>query len=44
MEQEQHGSCRAVVTTSRKPRAASEELARKTAARLSLPYVPRGLL
>ena len=32
MEQEQHGSCRAVVTTSRKPHAASEALARQTAA------------
>lgn len=44
MEQEQHGSCRAVVTTSRKPHAASEALARQTAAQLSLPYVLRGTL
>ena len=44
MEQEQHGSCRAVVTTSRKPHVASEALARQTAAQLSLPYVLRGTL
>lgn len=44
MEQEQHGSCFAVVTTSRKPHAAAKALARETAARLSLPYVPRGTL
>lgn len=36
--------CRAIITTSRKPHAAAEALAQRTAERLALPYVPRGTL